>query len=485
MEKKSDWKKKYFGFPGGVLIFLILYFMPAPSGLSLAGQGALAAFALAFVWWVTEPIPNHVTSIFLMVLLVFLGVRPEAEVLGALGLGVIWLNIAAFVLSSVLMKTRLAKRVSLMIVSRFGHSGQTILFAFLVLQFLLSPLIPSSAARTVMTLPIMVTIAAIYGSTADKPNRFGKNLFLSNLQAIDMSGSAFITGSAANVLAAAFIIGMASHRIYYTDWMLAGLPVALGTLLIAVYLGPRLIFRMKAEEMKPQTAGGLDALKAELQGLGAVSFDERKGAIIFSIVLVLWMTDRYHMEWFGFEISAVMAALIGAIIALTPKIGVLKWKEAEIPWHLLLFSAGAYAGGLALESTGAARWLVTLLMDAFGIKQGVNFWVVYIVIMAVSAYSHVFFTSKTMRTIILIPLIIALAQKLGFDPVALALPAAITMDWVISLPINAKPNLILYSAGHFSVSENFRSGMIVTTIGFILLIVAGFTIYRLFGIVPY
>lgn len=485
MEKKGNWKKKYFGFPGGILVFLIIYFMPSPSGLSLAGQGALAAFALAFVWWVTEPVANHVTSIFLMVLLVFLGVRPEAEVLGALGLGVIWLNIAAFVLSSVLMKTQLARRVSLMVVNRFGHSAQSILFAFLILQFVLSPLIPSSAARTIMTLPIMLTIAAIYGSTAERPNRFGKNLFLSNLQSIDMSASAFITGSAANVLAAAFIIGMASHRVYYTDWLLAGLPVALGTLLIAVYLGPRIIFRMKPEEMKPQTPGGLEALKTELKGLGAISFDEKKGAVIFCLVLVLWMTDRYHQEWFGFEISAVMAALIGAIIALTPKIGILKWKEAEIPWHLLIFSAGAYAGGLALENTGAARWLVAILLDAFGIRPGINFWVVYIIIMAISAYSHVFFTSKTMRVIILIPLIIALAQKLGFDPVALALPAAITMDWVISLPINAKPNLILYSAGHFSVSDNFRSGMIVTTIGFMLLVAAGFTIYRLFGIVPY
>jgi di/tricarboxylate transporter len=232
-------------------------------------------------------------------------------------------------------------------------------------------------------------------------------------------------------------------------------------------------------------AGGLDALKTELRGLGSISFDEKKGAIIFCIVLILWMTDRYHMQWFGFEISAVMAALVGAIIALTPQIGVLKWSEAEIPWHLLIFSAGAYAGGLALEGTGAARWLVAILLDAFGIKQGISFWVVYIIIMAVSAYSHVFFTSKTMRTIILIPLIIALAQKLGFDPVALALPAAITMDWVVSLPINSKPNLILYSAGHFSVSDNFLSGMIVTTIGFLLLVVAGFTIYRLLGIVPY
>jgi len=488
MEKKqtrADRWVKYLGFPGGILAFLVLYLIPTPAGLTAAGQTALAAFSLAFLWWVSEPVPNYVTSLFLMILLVFFGVRPEEEVLGALGLGVIWLNIAAFVLSSVLIKTNLARRLSLMIAIRFGHNARLMLLAFLALQFVLSSLIPSSAARTVMTLPIMMTIASIYGSTAERPNRFGKNMFLFNMQAIDMSSSVFVTGSSANVLATGLIIAMANYRVYYSERFFACAPVVLATLLISWYIGPKFLFKMKPVEMKPQVEGGLESMRSEAKGMGKVSFQEKKGALIFAIVLFLWMTDRFHMQWFGFEISPVSAAILGSIIALCPKIGLIQWKEAEIPWHLLIFSAGAYAGGLALETTGAARWMVSIMLDAFGIKPGINFWVVYIIVMVISAYTHIVFTSKTLRTIILIPIIIALAKKLGFDPVSLALPAAFVIDWVISLPINAKPNLILYSTGQFSVLDNLKYGLIVTTIGVILLIIAGFTLYRLMGIIPY
>jgi solute carrier family 13 (sodium-dependent dicarboxylate transporter), member 2/3/5 len=94
------------------------------------------------------------------------------------------------------------------------------------------------------------------------------------------------------------------------------------------------------------------------------------------------------------------------------------------------------------------------------------------------------FTSKTMRTIILIPFIIGLARELGINPVALALPAAFTIDWVIGLPISAKPNVILFTTGQYSVLENIRYGVIVSTIGLLLLVVAGFTWFRFLGITP-
>jgi anion transporter len=420
-----------------------------------------------------------------MVMLVFLGVRDEDEVLGALGLSVIWLNIAAFILSSVLIKTELAKRLSLWFVARCGHSARTICFAFLVLQLAIAPFIPASAARTVMTLPIMIMVGAIYGATPQTPNNVGKNLFLLNQQGINMSGAAFLTGSAANIIAVAFIMGMASHRVYYSDWMFGALPVVFVTLVVSWFIGPRFIFPVKPEDLKPKIEGGIEKIREESRKMGKITSLEKRGAAIFAVVLFLWMTDRFHMQWFGFEISPVMAALIGAAIALSPRIGLLKWKEADIPWDVLIFSAGAYAGGLALESTGAARWLVGALLDAFHIKPGINFWVVYIIVMAVSAYTHIVFTSKTMRTLILIPVIIALAQKLGFNPVALALPAAFTIDWVITLPINSKPNVILYSTGQFSVFDSFKYGVVVTTIGLVFLIVAGFTLYRVLGIVPY
>jgi len=180
----------------------------------------------------------------------------------------------------------------------------------------------------------------------------------------------------------------------------------------------------------------------------------------------------------------LLAAMIGAIITLLPKIGILKWNEADIPWHLMIFSAGAYAGGLALNDSGAAAWVVRKIFVAFNFGTDVSFWTVYVIVIALMMYSHFVFTSKTMRTIILIPFIIALAQQLGFNPVALALPAAFTIDWVIGLPISAKPNVILFTTGQYSVLDNLKYGIVIATIGVILLTVAGFTWFRVLGLTP-
>lgn len=484
IDSPADLRRKYLGFPAGILAFLIIYLLPTPPGLLFSGQGAMAVFALALIWWVTEPVPNYVTSFVLMMLLVFLGIRDEARVLGALGLSVIWLNVTAFVLSSLLIKTNLAKRLALKLILRFGGTAGSILMAFMLLQLILAPLIPSTAARTVMTLPIMMIVAVIYGSGLDKPNNFGRNIVLQNQMGINMFSSAFLTGSTCNLIAVTFILDMAAHRVYYSEWLLAAFPPVMLTMLAGWWLGPKLVFPLSDVERKPCISGGLESLRGELDRMGPLSSAEKKGIVIFAVVLLLWVTDRFHMGWFGFEVSAVMAAMLGAAAAFFPRYGVLKWNEADIPWNLLLFSSGAYAGGMALEETGAARWAVGLLFDSIGIGKGVGFFPVFMVIVAITAYSHFFFTSKTMRTLILIPIIIAIAQKLGFDPVSLALPAAVTLSWVIGLPISAKPNVILYSTGQFSVMDNFKYGFIVITIGVALMGVMGLTWYRYLGITP-
>ena len=475
---------KYLGFPAGILAFLALYFMPAPAGLTAAGQSVLASFAMALVWWIAEPFPTYVTSLCLMVSLVFLDGWDSENVLGVLGLDVIWLNVMAFVLSSILLKTNLAKRAALTLLVRFGHSALPTLLAFVVLQLALAPLIPATAARAIMTLPLMLVVAAIYGSSAEKPTAFGRNLFLQNLLGINIFSSGFMTGSTANLIAIAFILNMGGSKVYYTDWMFANLPVVLVTMLIAWAIGPYLLFRLKPADRQPSIPGGIAALAEHLKGIGPMSRAEKRGALIFGLVVFLWVTDRFHMGWFGFEVNPVMAAMLGVILTFLPKVGLLSWNDADIPWHLMIFSCGAYAGGLALESTGAARFLIQKIFDALHFSGNANFWVVYVVVIAVMAYSHLFFTSKTMRTIILIPFIIAIAQQLGFKPLALALPAAFTIDWVVGLPISAKPNVILFTTGQYSVLDNAKYGIIVTTIGVIVLAVAGFTWFRWLGITP-
>lgn len=475
---------QYLGFPLGILVFLGLTYMPTPTGLTAAAQTVLACFALALVWWVTEPFPPYLTSITLLVLLVFRDVQPMEKVLGVLGMDVIWLNIMAFVLCSILLKTNLAKRLSLHLLVRFGKGAIPCLFAFVIIQLLLAPFIPATAARTIMTLPFMMVAAAIYGSTVERPNSFGKNLFLQNLFGISIFSSGFMTGSTCNLIAVAFLLNMGNTKIYYSDWMFAALPVAVVTMLLAWLIGPLFVNRMPAAERKPVLAGGIAEVADALKKMGPMSWEEKKGAAIFLFVVFLWATDRWQMGWFGFEIDEAMAAMIGVVLTFLPRYGVLKWNEADIPWHLLIFSCGAYAGGLALEGTGAARWAIGSLFDALNIGKEANFWVVYVAVVAIAAYSHYFLTSKTMRTIILIPFIIGIAQQFGFKPISLALPAAFTLCWVIGLPISAKPNVILFSTGQYTVLDNLKYGLIVVTIAVITMLIAGFTWFRVLGITP-
>lgn len=475
---------KYLGFPVGIGLFLLLYTMPTPVGLTGSGQAVLACFAMALAWWICEPVPTYVTSLLLMIALVLSGGWDQDHVLGVLGYDVIWLNVMAFILSSILVKTNLARRMALNLIIRFGHSAGPMLFAFIVLQLSLAPLIPATAPRAVMTLPLMLVVAAIYGSTSDKPNRFGRNLMLQNLLGINIFSAGFMTGSTANLIAISLILSLSGEKVFYTDWMFASLPVVLVTMAIAWFIGPKLLFRLKAEERRPVIPGGIEALRRQLARMGRISFPEKKAALIFGLVIFLWVTDRFHTAWFGFAIDPVLAAMIGAVITFLPKIGIIKWNEADIPWHLMLFSAGAYAGGMALDNSGAARWAIGNLFAYLNIGPGTNFWLVYVVIIAANMYAHIVFTSKTMRVIIMMPIVIAVAQQLNFPVLALALPAAFTTDWVITLPINAKPNVILFSTGQYSVLDNIKYGLIVSTIGVVVLTLAGMTWFRFLGIVP-
>jgi anion transporter len=471
------------GLPAGPLAFFAIAGANTPAGLTVAGQRSAAAFAFALIWWVTEPMQPYVTSLVLMILLVISQASDATAVMSVFGLDVIWLNILAFILSAMLVKTNLAKRLALYLMVHFGKKASWALGAFILLQLALAPLIPATAARAAMTLPLMLAVASVYGSTSSHPTNFGRNLMLLNLAGISILSSTVMTGSAANVMAVGFIQSLGGHRVYYTDWLFASAPIAVLTLAGAWLLSPRVIFPLKKTETIPQIEGGMTMIANEKKAMGKLSTREWKAIAIFSLVIFLWATDRFQKQWFGVELGPSMSAMIGAAIALMPRIGLLEWDDTDIPWHLLIFSAGAYAGGLTLESTGAAAWGVKKIFGGFDLT-GISFGWTYAVIIAVMLYSHLLSTSKTVRTVIMIPAIILLARGLGWNPVSLALPAAFVIDWVIGLPISGKPNVILFGTNQYSARDNLKFGLAVCTLGYALMLIAGATWFHWLGLTP-
>lgn len=474
---------RYLGFPLGILVFLAIFYLPSGAGLSGAAQAGAACFMLALVWWVAEPFPTYVTSLVLMFLLLVTRTAGPKDIMEVLGMEVIWLNLLAFILGSMLVKVKLAKRMALWMVAKFGRTATQALFAFVIIQLVLAPLIPATAARAVMTLPLMIVVAAIYGATQESNNNFGRNLFLINLIGISVLSSMTMTGSSANLIAVGLIESMSGERVYYMDWARVGTPIAIVAMLLMWVIGRKWLFPISPAEQVPQIDGGLDVVREQYKALGPLRLEEKKAIAIFGLVLFLWMTDVFHMDWFGVEVGAAFAALLGAVIVLFPRYGIMQWSEAEIPWHLLIFSAGAYAGGLALDGTGAAEWAVRHLFAGIDLSA-VPFGVAYTVVICVMMYSHLLTTSKTVRTLILMPIIITLAKALGWNPLAFALPAALAIDWVVGLPISGKPNVILFSTNQYSVIDNLKYGLVTCTIGVILLVVSAMTWFHWLGLTP-
>ena len=442
----------------------------------------LAIFIASVILWITEAVPSYLTSLLVILAIVLCGVVPQKEAFAQLGHPVMWLNILSFVLASMLVKTRVAKRFALWFVLKFGKSASGIFFSFLIINVVLSLFISATTVKATILLPIFMVIAAIFGASQGKRNNFGRNLVLQNLFQVNIGASAFMTGSGANLLAISLMVGAtgvySDMSFGYSDWLMAGFPLAMILLLLGWFVGVKLIFPMKKEERAPQLEGGMTRLHEELSSMGQMTFAEYKTIAIFVGVLILWVTKGWH------GIDETTVAFMGAIVALLPGVGVVKWNDVDIPWHLMIFSAGAYTLGSGLNATDLPNIAVSAGMDSMGITADTPFIVPYLLMTGLMLFSALIFQSKNMRALVFIPIALGIETKFGYPPLSLAFPVALLIEHVYVLPFNSKPAALLYTTNHYSWSDTFKFGITMMLIAWVMIIIWGQTVLHWLGYTP-
>lgn len=472
-------KMKFFGLPLAFIIFALIYLMPTPEGLSYAGKMAMGIFLSALTLWITESLPNYAVSLLVIVALPLSGAWSEEQAMSVLGYEVIWLTFAAFIIASGMEKSGLAKRMALSLLVKFGKTANSIMALLIATNFLIAFIVPSTTARAAMMFPIVLLVVEAFElSIQDPKNNFGKSLALHGIQANNLSTAAIVTATSSQILAISFIKDLTGHEVSWMEWFMASAPVTIATLVAMFFIGKVLFPLPKAEKNKKID---ISRLREEKNKLGKMSLDEKKALVIFLGTLSLWALDSLQLKFFGFRLSLVMVALLSAAMFFMPYIGILKWKEAKISWNLLIFACGAYAGGVALDETGLAAWGLNKIFSRIGIEN-MSFIVLFAVVTFIASFSHFLFTSKTVRTIILIPTIIGIAKATGYDPVALALPAAFCIADTITLPPHSKVNLIYYGTGFFTVLEQLTYGVLVLLVKWGLMVVAALTWFKILGI---
>lgn len=467
---------QYLGLPLALLVYAFMYTMPTPEGLTVQGQISLAIFCTAFILWVSEALPTYATALVSLVLLTMSGAWDEKNVLGVFGYDVIWLMLSAFIITSGMEKTGFAKRMALWLITSCGKTTSSTLAVLIVTNFVLAFVVPSTTARAALMLPIVLLMAQTYGAKPGESN-FGRLMMLQELQVNNISTSGILTATAPQILAIGLIQDLTGRAVSWMDWLVASFPIAVLTMLFSYVVGMLLY----PPEVKTPHGEGIQNLKDQLHELGPITQGEWKAIGIFGLTIFLWATGPWHVQMFGFSISLVMVAILSATLLYLPVFGLINWKETKIPWDLMLFSCGAYAVGLAFEKSGAAAWAMNKVFGGMDLAQ-LPRWLLFAIVMFVSSFSHIVFSSKTVRTVILIPTVVGIANAAGINPFFLALPAAFTIADSISLPPNCKPNLIFYSTGFFTVMQQFNYATIVLLGKVALLTVASFTWFTFLGL---
>jgi len=170
------------------------------------------------------------------------------------------------------------------------------------------------------------------------------------------------------------------------------------------------------------------------------------------------------------DIRLSVALLTGAVGMILSKVLSIEEAYEAVSWKTVFLLASLIPLGLAVESTGTAKWIAEQTLSVVG---DMPIWV----IQAAVAVLATFFTlvmSNVGATVLLVPLAVNIAIGAGADPAVFALTVAIATSNSFLIPTH-QVNALIMGPGGYRVPDFIRAGGIMT----ILFLVVSLTMLNL------
>ncbi|MFE6523702.1 SLC13 family permease [Streptomyces sp. NPDC057794] len=393
-------------------------------GLGADARLTLAVFVLATCAWIGTPIDDTYVALGAGLALTVTGVISSDTLFGTLGDATVWLLICAFVLAAAVGRTGLAGRAAVFLVS--GARGVRQLVHLTTAALVVTAFaVPATSGRAALALPVFLALAKVL---ADR-KRLVVMLALLFPTVILLSAVATLIGAGAHLITVSVLWETTGQHIGFTEWLLLGLPLAV----VSSHLAAEAVLLTTTRRADRRGPVRITAERiqehSEQPVTGPWSQAEKRCALLLATVVVLWCSEPLH------RVPPALVALTGAVIASSPALGTVRLKDAlkTVPWSLLLFMAATTAMGVALADSGAAGWLVS------GLPAGATPVVFLAVVIAVSTAAHLVLQSRSARSSVLVPLVVAAAVGAGVNPVAAALASTAAAGFCHTLPASAKP----------------------------------------------
>ncbi|HMB51338.1 MAG TPA: SLC13 family permease, partial [Natronoarchaeum rubrum] len=168
----------------------------------------------------------------------------------------------------------------------------------------------------------------------------------------------------------------------------------------------------------------------------------------------------------------VVPILTGALAGVVAMVvtGCLKPAEVyeAVQWDVIILLAGVIPLGVALEQSGGAAYLASLVVAGAGDAPPIV--VLGLFYLATTLITEI--VSNNASVVLMIPVGVDVASRIGADPFAFVLAVTFAASTSVLTPIGYQTNLMVYGPGGYRFSDYFRVGaplqaimVVVTTLG--------------------
>ncbi len=464
-----------------LFVTLIILMMPSTAfgieNLTVIQQRMIAIFVFAALMWILEGVPAWVTSVLIIVVMLFTvsdsaiatlinphyytgvdvetvtkagkevtqltGIIPYKDIIAAFADPTVMLFMGGFILALVASKSGVDVTLARVMLKPFGTNPKIVLLGFMLVTAVFSMFVSNTATAAMM----LTFLAPVFRALPEK-ERGRIALALAIPIGSNIGGIATPIGTPPNGIALGALKD-AGVNIGFLDWIVLTFPLMIVILLIAWGI-LSMMYKFTTNKIVFDIKGGAKK-----------SWQTRAIYVVMIITILLWCGEKI----FGINSYVVALFPVGAFSAL----GIINSDDIKtIDWSLLWMVAGGFALGTGMKESGLAKAMV----------QSIPFseFPVFIVLIGAGLLCWLLstFISNSASAALMVPILITVGQGMEdqLAPIGglttLIVGIALCASFAMALPISTPPNAIAYSTGLVKTGQMARVGLIVGIISMVL-----------------
>ena len=404
----------------------------------------LATIVLAMVLFVWNRVPAVIVAVGTALVLFLTGVLTMRETLNGFGDPVVVLLVALFSIAIALEESGVAAWAG-QLLQRSGSGRTSRLVALMTVVAVLSPLMGMNGAVVAMV-PVGLAIAA---RTMTPPSKLMIPLAFAATAAANLS----LLGSPVNVVAAEKIEAVGAGPFGFFAWALVGVPQVIGTVVIVLLLGGRLL---------PDRGGAADAAVSPATSAVEIAVPpiklSAKSYIALAVLALLIVLLAFNL------VPAAIGAAICAVLMVLTRVVSVPQLVRGVDWGTCILIGAMIAPAVAMSKTGAAQLLGDGVVRSIG---DLGPYAVFIGLFLVTAVLSQFI-SNTSSALVMLPIAVATAGDLHVAALPMILSVALGASTSFVMPFANAVTLSVYAAGGYRFGDFWRLGSVVSAWAFVV-----------------